>query len=247
MFVSKTAPEGVAALQAEHLTAFELNLDSSVETICSSLTKTRPEIVIGCFPPGFRKGKGAEYATQWQKLVEACQKSDVQRIVMVSSTTVYPNVAGDMIEEEATLELAKASDVFSDNAKVMLQAEQYVKESDIRYGIVRCSGLIGPDRHPARFAAKLRQVSDLAPANMLHLTDAIGAVSFVAALDKSVTVNATTPNTVSKAEFYQAALTSIGSDDALPLLVHISDKRIVPDALIDLGYKFHHQHTLELL
>lgn len=247
VFVSKTSAEGVDELGKEHLRAFQLNLDDDIASVKTSLASNQPDIVIGCFPPGFRKGRGAEYATQWKKLVEACQYAKVNRVVMVSSTTVYPNQAKEMVEEDATLELASDNDAFSENAQIMLQAEQSLKESGIAYGIVRCSGLVGPMRHPSRFAAKLKQVSDLAPANMLHLTDAIGAVSFVATLEKSVIVNATTPNTVSKAEFYQAALNSIGSDESLPPVVHIADKRILADSLIQLGYRFHHQHTLELV
>lgn len=247
VFVSKTSAKGVDELGKEHLRAFQLNLDDDVALVKESLLERHSDIVIGCFPPGFRKGQGAEYAVQWKKLVDACQHAKATRIVMVSSTTVYPNQAKEMAEEDAALELASDNDAFSANAKIMLQAEQYVKESGIPYGIVRCSGLVGPDRHPSRFASKLKQVSDLAPANMLHLTDAIGAVSFVATLEKSVIVNATTPNTVSKAEFYQAALNSVGSDENLPPMVHIADKRILADSLIDLGYRFHHQHTLELV
>ncbi|UUM29716.1 NAD-dependent epimerase/dehydratase family protein [Vibrio japonicus] len=247
VFVSKTSSDGVKTLEEEHLRAFQLNLDDDIAAIKTSLASHHPDIVIGCFPPGFRRGKGDEYAHQWKKLVEACRETKVTKIVMVSSTTVYPNIAKDMLERDATLALASSNDTFSDNAKIMLQAEQYVIDSGINYGIVRCSGLIGADRHPSRFASKLKQVSDLAPANMLHLTDAIGTVSYIAMHNNNVVVNATTPNTVNKAEFYQSALTSIGSEEPLPPLVHIADKRIVSDALVELGYKFHHQHTLELI
>lgn len=247
VFVSKTSADGVKTLEEEHLRAFQLNLDEDIAAIRTSLATYHPDIVIGCFPPGFRKGKGDEYAHQWKKLVDACREAKVTKIVMVSSTTVYPNLAKDMVETDATLALASSHDMFSDNAKIMLQAEQYVIDSGINYGIVRCSGLVGPDRHPSRFASKLKQVSDLAPANMLHLTDAIGAVSYIAMLDTNVVVNATTPNTVNKAEFYQAALNSVRSSEPLPPIVHVADKRILSESLIRLGYKFHHQHTLELV
>jgi len=67
-----------------------------------------------------------------------------------------------MYEQDASLELATNNDEFSANAKKMLQAEQTVIDSGLDYVIVRCSGLIGPDRHPARFASRLKQVSRLA-------------------------------------------------------------------------------------
>ncbi|RTZ15723.1 NAD-dependent epimerase/dehydratase family protein [Vibrio aquaticus] len=246
-YVSKTTNEGVQQLKQESLNAFEFDLNAPLEDLIALLSKQSPDIVIGCFPPGFRSGGGVQYVEHWKKLVEACLAAEVTKLVMVSSTTVYPDTADAMLEDQASLSLSQSHDQFGDKAKIMLQAEQYVKDSGLKFGVVRCSGLVGPERHPSRFAPRLKQVSDLAPANMLHLTDAVGAVSFVANLEQNCVVNATTPNTVSKAEFYQAALDSVGSNEPLPPIVHIADKRIVADALINLGYRFHHLHTLELV
>lgn len=246
--VTKTTQAGIQQLTDEHLTPFLLNLTTeSAEQIAQKLQAVSTKIVIGCFPPGFRRGNGEEYSTWWSNLVIACQIAQVERIVMVSSTTVYPNIAQDMPEKAASWDLAINNPTFSANAQVMLRAEQAVVESGLSYGIVRCSGLVGPDRHPSRFVSKLKQISDLAPANMLHLTDAIGAVIFVSLLDSDTVVNATTPNTTNKARFYQAALNSVDDNSPLPLIVHNADKRILPDRLLQLGYRFHFGHTLEFL
>lgn len=166
---------------------------------------------------------------------------------MVSSTSVYPNVAKEMLEQDASLLLAQQNEAFSDGARIMLQAEQYVIDSDLNYVIVRCSGLIGPNRHPSRFAARLPQVSRLAPANMLHLEDAVGVVTFAAEKLSNQIVNATTPQTVSKAEFYQAALNAAQLNSPLPPIVDIADKRIMSNKIEQLGYQFHYGNTLEAL
>lgn len=246
--VSKTSQLGVDQLTQEQISAFPLNLATeSADEITNKLRSTGATIAIGCFPPGFRKGKGEEYANQWKKLVDAAKSAGLRKIVMVSSTTVYPTDGSDMLESMATFALSQQSTAFSSNARIMLQAEQSVIDSGLDYAVVRCSGLVGPERHPSRFVSKLKQVSDLAPANMLHLVDAVGAVSFVTQLNENVVVNATTPNTTSKAKFYQAALDSVGSEESLPPVVSISDKRIVSNRLSELGYKFHFQHTLEIV
>jgi len=245
--VSRTSADGVEQLTQNHLQGFEFNLSNEISELTASLKANTPDIVIGCFPPGFRKGQGDEYAYYWNKLVQICQQSNVSRVVMVSSTTVYPNTAQDMVEDNASLTLASRNDAFTDNAKIMLQAEQYLIDSGLSYAIVRCSGLIGPERHPSRFASKLKQVSNQAPANMLHLNDAIGAVSFVSLNNDNLVVNATTPNTVSKAEFYQAALDNSDSNESLPPVTDTPDKRIIADKLLSLGYRFHFHHTLEML
>ncbi|WP_182026238.1 NAD(P)H-binding protein [Vibrio rotiferianus] len=225
----------------------DLNELNSEQHLIDIIKQHHIERVVGAFPPGFRKGNGEEYALQWQRLVEAAKVSRVEKLLMVSSTTVYPNLPVDMREEDATFALAQDNPHFSDNARIMLQAEQYVIDSGIDYAIVRCSGLIGSDRHPSRFALRLKQVSRKAPANMLHQNDAVAATAFALNQISNEVVNATTPNTVSKAEFYQAAITRSDLDIALPPVTETTDKRILADKLIALGYQFQFNSTLDAL
>lgn len=225
----------------------DLNEPHSQQQLVELIEQHRIERIVGAFPPGFRKGNGQEYAQQWQRLVSAAKQSSVNKLLMVSSTTVYPNLAVDMKEEDATLALAQTSEHFSDNARIMLQAEQYVIDSGIDYAIVRCSGLIGSDRHPSRFAMRLKQVSRKAPANMVHQDDAVAATAFALNQIDNEVVNATTPNTVSKAEFYQAAITQSDLDIALPPVTETADKRILADKLVALGYQFQFNSTLGAL
>ncbi len=225
----------------------DLNEPHSQQQLIELIEQHQIERIVGAFPPGFRKGNGQEYAQQWQRLVSAAKQSSVNKLLMVSSTTVYPNLAVDMKEEDATLALAQTSEHFSDNARIMLQAEQYVIDSGIDYAIVRCSGLIGFDRHPSRFAIRLKQVSRKAPANMVHQNDAVAATAFALNQIDNEVVNATTPNTVSKAEFYQAAITQSDLDIALPPVTETADKRILADKLVALGYQFQFNSTLDAL
>ncbi|WP_061008083.1 NAD(P)H-binding protein [Vibrio sp. CUB2] len=225
----------------------DLNEPHSQQQLIELIEQHQIERMVGAFPPGFRKGNGQEYAQQWQRLVSAAKQSSVNKLLMVSSTTVYPNLAVDMKEEDATLALAQTSEHFSDNARIMLQAEQYVIDSGIDYAIVRCSGLIGSDRHPSRFAMRLKQVSRKAPANMVHQNDAVAATAFALNQIDNEVVNATTPNTVSKAEFYQAAITQSDLDIALPPVTETADKRILADKLVALGYQFQFNSTLDAL
>lgn len=225
----------------------DLNEPHSQQQLIELIEQHQIERIVGAFPPGFRKGNGQEYAQQWQRLVSAAKQSSVNKLLMVSSTTVYPNLAVDMKEEDATLALAQTSEHFSDNARIMLQAEQYVIDSGINYAIVRCSGLIGSDRHPSRFAMRLKQVSRKAPANMVHQNDAVAATAFALNQIDNEVVNATTPNTVSKAEFYQAAITQSDLDIALPPVTETADKRILADKLVALGYQFQFNSTLDAL
>jgi nucleoside-diphosphate-sugar epimerase len=225
----------------------DLNESDSAQQLSELIAQYQIECIVGTFPPGFRQGNGDEYALQWERLVSAAKENGVGKVLMVSSTTVYPNLAVDMKEEDATLALAKNNAHFSDNARIMLQAEQYVIDSGIDYVIVRCSGLIGSDRHPSRFAMRLKQVSSNAPANMLHQDDAVAATVFALNNIDNDVVNATTPTTVSKSEFYQAAISKNDLDIALPPITDTPDKRILADKLIELGYQFQFKSTLDAL
>ncbi len=245
--VTKTSLEGAKQASTADIPAIVVDLAQGASSAASAFGSFQPQILIGCFPPGFRRGNGDEYAQFWQHLVDTAKTLKVEKVVMVSSTTVYPNRAESMSEEMATLEQAQSNDQFSTNALIMLQAEQALIDSGIEFAIVRCSGLVGPNRHPARFVTHLKQVSDQAPANMLHLTDAIGSVSYAAFHIDNQVVNATTPNTTSKAEFYRTAVERSGQELTLPPLVHDADKHIRADKLSELGYKFHFQHTLEII
>ena len=254
--VTKTTQEGADAIGNERIPCEVFSFDAiqpehSIGQLYSLLLENNTEIVIGSFPPGFRKGAGIEYADYWQQLTSACQKANVKKLIMVSSTTVYPTKPGVLYEQDASLTLSTSENeqasAFSDNARVMLKAEQLVMDSSIDYTILRFSGLIGPSRHPSRFASKLKQVSSQAPANMLHLDDAIGAVDFAINQLHNEIVNVTTPNTVSKAEFYAAALKSANSSEPLPPIVDTPDKLISSKKILGLGYSFKFDSTLDAL
>ncbi|WP_122056010.1 NAD(P)H-binding protein [Vibrio sp. Evd11] len=254
--VTKTTQEGADAIGNERTPCEVFSFDAiqperSIGQLYSLLLENNTEIVIGSFPPGFRKGAGVEYADSWQQLTSACQKANVKKLIMVSSTTVYPTKPGVLYEQDASLTLSTSENeqasAFSDNARVMLKAEQLVMDSGIDYTILRFSGLIGPSRHPSRFASKLKQVSSQAPANMLHLDDAIGAVDFAINQLHNEIVNVTTPNTVSKAEFYAAALKSANSSEPLPPIVDTPDKLISSKKILGLGYSFKFDSTLDAL
>lgn len=245
VIATRTSEQGVRELAGLGIRGMVCKLG----TPCPELKATLGHIdtLVGCFPPGFRQGKGDEYAREWHELVRMARESGVKKIVMVSSTSVYPNEARLMKEDDASLGLAVTHYSFSDKARVLLKAEQYVKDSGLDYAIVRCSGLFGPGRDPARFALRLSQVSRRAPANMLHLSDAVGAVAFAVEQISGEVVNATTPETVSKAEFYQAALDAAHSEVILKDIVDTEDKRICSDKLTHLGYPFYFTSTLEAL
>lgn len=250
--VTKTSQENLQPILNHSLTGYVCKLANNENQLQSSLAQIEgilldfcPDIVLGSFPPGFRSGNGDAYACQWKALAHAVQRSNASKLLMISSSTVYPSTPDNMTEDKASLELASNDVSFSDKAKIMLQAEQYVIDSGLNYCIVRCSGLFGPERHPARFASKLKTVSRTAAANMLHLSDAVSATQFALENVNAEVINATTPNSVDKAQFYQAAIHDAKLDLPIPPIVDEPNKTIKADKIIELGYKFHYQSVLD--
>ncbi|MGC9551503.1 NAD(P)H-binding protein [Vibrio metoecus] len=244
VYATRTTAQGVATTQQQGIDSFLCQLDRP-DGLSQALRDRECDTLIGCFPPGFRQGHGEDYPKHWQTLVWQAKQAHIQKIIMISSTSVYPDIAKPMNEQDASLALALDNAAFDSKARVLLKAEQHVVTSGLDYTIVRCSGLIGPHRHPARFVSKMPHVSRLAPANMLHLSDAINIVHFALQQLPRTIINATTPTTVSKAEFYQAALQAIGSSLPLPAITDKADKLILCDKLLAAGYHFHFTHTLE--
>lgn len=217
---------------------FDLAQPDALSSLIEQLTRHRIEYVIGAFPPGFRQGLGEAYVDYWNILIQAAQQTGVDKLVMLSSTSVYPNQPATMREEDASLAQAVNNPQYSEKARIILQAEQKVIDSGLHYAIVRFSGLYGPGRHPARFVRMLKQVSQQAPANMLHRDDAVGVACFATEQLTNCVVNATSPQTVCKAEFYQQAIACYPENLLLPVVTQQPDKRISADKLCSLGYHF---------
>ncbi|WGV99301.1 NAD(P)H-binding protein [Vibrio sp. YMD68] len=270
VFASNTTSDKAQQLSALGIQGFICDLRSPHQ-LTENLLEQQPDVLIGCFPPGFRRGLSNEYQLMWQTVVEAAKQANVKKIIMISSTAVYPSIdknqpaphlmtepmsCYDLVQTHYDLAQTQSNETdksrsskngFSENAIVMLQAEQHVIDSGIEFVIARLSGLVGPNRHPARFVSKLKQVSRLAPANILHLDDAIGSLEFAISNISNQAINVTTPDIMYKDTFYQKALINAGLPTSLlPKIVDVHDKQIDPSKLISLGYSYRYP-TLSLV
>ncbi len=247
VYASRTTQANVNELLKENINGFAFDFRESNQPLVPMLEQQKSDIIIGCFPPGFRKGSGKEYANYWKQLADTCKQTHVKKILMISSTAVYPDRAEVMIEESASLCQTQEDKHFSDKAKILLQAEKCVEQSGISYCILRMGGLVGPNRHPARFIGKMKQISTLAPANIVHLVDAVRSIEFAIENLNNEIVNVSTPFTISKAEFYKYALAQSSYDFELPEIVSIEDKCIVSDKLQNMGFQFRNTTTYQVI
>ncbi len=226
---------------------WDLEHSSGRQSLAALMEQHRFDKVIGCFPPGFRQGKGEHYLSIWQFIAEQCHHTQVKQVVQISSTSVYPEQADIMTENQASLAIAQGNPQFSDKAVAMLEAESVLKARGFTATILRCSGLIGPQRHPARFAARLKSVSTLASANMVHQADVIRAIEFCLLHQIAGIYNLSCPTSVSKAEFYRFAIEHAHVAHPLPPQSPSPGKTISGQLICQQGFQYQYPSTLDAI
>ncbi|MBC7448229.1 MAG: hypothetical protein H7330_09245 [Hymenobacteraceae bacterium] len=173
--VSTTTPARQAELTATGLPAYRLVLEPDAAAADWQPFLATAAAVVISIPPGLRGASdapatAARYAARLARLGELLATTDVQRVILLSSTAVYPDLpnAPELAEDAA------------DPAHPLGRAEAALAASlpvGVALIVVRLGGLLGPGRAPGRFFGPDRPVPQPeSPVNLVHLTDAIGAI-----------------------------------------------------------------------
>ncbi|MEQ8524891.1 hypothetical protein [Gracilimonas sp.] len=138
-----------------------------LELPVKSLSEVRlPKVdsVLISISPG-RGSSRDNYPTQIGQLSKVLAERNVQ-IIMYSSTSAYGNSTNEVSESDVK------PDIKSDN--IIVAAEGALLEHSPDAIILRLCGLYGEDRHPAKYMAGRKDISDGdAPVNLVHRDDVI--------------------------------------------------------------------------
>ncbi|RUO79768.1 NAD(P)-dependent oxidoreductase [Idiomarina tyrosinivorans] len=156
----KSAPQGVT-LQAADI--------SNEQDLKPLLQNQHWDVAVVTLTPaeysdeGYRQG----YVVPMRHLQMALhQHPNIQRLLYISSTSVYQHQAGEWVDENTPTQPQKAT------AKRLLEAERLVASFAAETAILRCSGIYGPGR---TYALKRSQQTDLsvtdAWTNRIHSED----------------------------------------------------------------------------
>lgn len=158
------------------------------------------EVLVISIPPRRNEGIEQVFPSQIRRLIPFILKSGIQKVIFISSTSVYPD-QGQIAREEDVLPPGKSS------GKALIDAETLLKEQSwFKTTIVRFGGLIGADRNPARFLLKSVQPIANAPVNLIHQDDCIGILSAIVTHELwGETLNACCPEHPMKKDFYGKA------------------------------------------
>lgn len=156
-----------AVLKEAGIQDYYINLDSLINPDFDP-EFFNSEILIINIPPKRRDDIVVFHKQQIEAIVEQIKKSSVNKILFVSSTSVYPNVNGEVTEDE-DLEPTKSS------GKALKAVENMLMNlNDIQTSVLRLAGLVGYDRMPGRFLSGRSNLKNAkSPVNLIHRDDCI--------------------------------------------------------------------------
>ncbi|RLV58352.1 SDR family oxidoreductase [Parashewanella curva] len=202
---SKRASSSLGELKAAGINTFALDLSQNLTANEQLAIKPflESDHLIVCIQPSLRKQSSTSYLTQLQKLMSLVEAKQYKKMILVSSSSVYPDIEGVMKEDDAS--------VHSESSQVMLAAEDLFLNHNNGY-ILRFSGLIGPKRPPGRFfSGKFEIPAGDKVVNLVHLEDCIAAmVALLTADSASKVYNVCSPHHPSRSEFYTQATLHFG-------------------------------------
>lgn len=156
-------------------------------------------ILIINIPPGRkRRNVARSHPKQIEAIIEKALVHNTQKILFVSSTSVYGNV-NRMVTEADELHPETPS------AEALVAAEKLLlQQTAFETTIVRFGGLTGVDRKAGRFLAGKKEVKNGdAPVNMIHQEDCIGLLTQIIIQEKwGYLFNACADEHPTRKEFY---------------------------------------------
>jgi nucleoside-diphosphate-sugar epimerase len=181
---STTTPEKLSTLENAGIQPFliaipaDLNEDSLDGKIFSTAMQhflSGSETLIIDIPPQLR-GHSATFPEKTfvkkiATLIPFIEKSTVENVLFVSSTSIFG-------EGQKTVTASTNPEPDTESGKQLLEVEQLLQRNkNFKTTSIRFGGLIGKDRHPAKFLAGKENLENPdAPINLIHQEDCIGII-----------------------------------------------------------------------
>lgn len=197
---STTSQEKLSALKENGIFPFLIDLNLGIdENIIAAFLKNIDVLIIN-IPPRMKSKSANNYAEKMNRLHQTITKSDIKKVLFVSSTSVYGDVEGEVTEETVPQPV-------SVSGKELLIAENVFKyDKSLQASIIRFGGLIGPNRHPVYQLSKKKEIQNgNFPINLIHLNDCISIINLIIKKEYWGEIfNAVYPYHPTKATYYSA-------------------------------------------
>lgn len=234
---STTRLERMAELEEAGVHAFQLKAQHGMWEGEGLIDFLACDILIIAIPPGTKRNPESAHAEEVQALLDVISDSkiNIQKIVYISSTSVYKNSNRIVVESDI-------KDEADAENKILFRAEKYVQSSTIQDKIIlRLGGLTGYERMLARFfAGKSELAGGNEPVNLIHRDDVISVILFL--LQKksgSLVLNVCSPQHPNRRDFYTKLCERFAlAQPTFPEQLHADWKEISTRELAALGYSW---------
>lgn len=171
---STTHVDKLAMLEENGIEPFLLKLNPQLE--CEYVDNfLDSDILIINIPPRISVQKTDAHVEQIANLLAVVEKYPIKKIIYISSTSVYPELNREVVEEDVSTPETSAS-------PTMVKAENLLKNFAADVTILRSAGLMGYDRIPAKYFAGWKGLTTGAiPVNYIHRDDVIRIIETVIA------------------------------------------------------------------
>lgn len=195
---STTSADKIEVLLEAGIKPYTILLSENCITGAIDAFLEKSTILIINIPPGLRKGGNESFVKKVSHLISAIENSDIQKILFVSSTSVYGDNSGVVTESTPPKPT-------TESGRQLLETEELLKNNNhFTTTILRFGGLIGEDRHPVKYmAGKTNLGEPNAPVNLIHQVDCIGIITKILKTSEwGETFNAVAPYHPARQEYY---------------------------------------------
>ena len=160
----------------------------------------RSRVVVICIPPGRTTTASTDYLIRLHCVCSELVKGGVEKVLFISSTSVYRGKSGAVTETDADRE-----------STGFLAEEIFRQNTSFDTTVIRFGGLVGSGRHPSRFLSGRTVSGGNDPVNLIHLDDCIGVIGTVIRRNFwNIDINACADAHPTRREFYHSVCVANG-------------------------------------
>jgi len=207
VYGSKTSQEAAKQLESVGIHGFELTIPLEQSQISPDMNAFfATDLLVINVPPRRRTVKSDEYIASILSLSVAAKANGCKRIIFISTTSVYGNMQGEITE-------SMQPSPYGESGIAHYKLEQLLRdiwEDDLV--VLRLSGLIGPNRHPAKFLSGRTGIKGgKSPVNLIHLDDCIQAITSIIVKSPDLkTLHLAAPSHPTREAYYTAMALKAG-------------------------------------
>ena len=202
---STTSESKLELLKNAGISPYQIKMEENEITGNMESFLENTDVLLVDVPPKLRGDFTENFVQKIKNLIPFVENSKVEKVVFVSSTSVY----GDTFPIQE-LDEESALNPDTESGKQLVEVEKLLQSNEnFQTTVLRFGGLIGPERNPAKFLAGQENVANPnAPINFIHQEDCIG---IICAMLRQVendnwkwndTFNAVTPNHPNRENYY---------------------------------------------